>query len=292
MRLTEERIPNNSKILYSIIIIIKKEIISIKGMVKGVSIKFRSYSETIPRLLELINLGKEIKKHSKIVLKPYLSPIEGEKSLSTSAAFVEQVLRFCLRNKNPVSEIFIAEGVDGEDTMEMFSKLGYTKLAERYSVGLIDLNNTEVERTEKYDFIKFHEIMYPKILKEGFVISLPPLALGEEVAFIGSLSNMLGAFPARHYKGFFSSTKSKIRKWPMKYAVHDILKCKLPDFAIVDSSEKGVILAGLPREVDKQAAKLLGFEWNQVDYLKLIESTFLEKKIKEGKEAIPNVIAQ
>ena len=260
-------------------------------MAKGVSIKFRSYSETIPRLLELINLEKELKKHSKIVLKPYLSPLEGEKTLSTPVAFVEQVLRFCLKNKNPVSEIFIAEGVDGGDTQELFDKLGYSKLAENYAVGLIDLNNAEVEKIEQHDFLKFSEIMYPKILKEGFVISLPPLIQDKEVTFIGALSNMLGAFPASYYRGFFSRTKSKLRKWPMKYTVHDILKCKLPEFAVIDASEKGVILAGMPKDIDKQAAKLLGIEWKNVDYLKLIEESFLEKVEKEKKEdTIPNVL--
>lgn len=261
-------------------------------MAKGVSIKFRSYSETVPRLLELVNLGKELKKHSRIILKPSLKPMEGEKSLSTPVAFAEQVLRFCLRNKNPVAEIFIAEGADGADTMELFDKLGYSKLAERYSVGLLDLNSAEVERDEQYDFAKFSEIMYPKILKDGFVISLPLLASNEELSFDGALSNMLGAFPAKYYKGFFSRTKSKIRKWSLKYSVHDILKCKMPDFALMDSSEKGVILAGIPREVDKQAARLLGLEWKDVGYLRLVEETFLEKaKSGEKSEEIPGIAA-
>lgn len=254
-------------------------------MAKGVSIKFRSYSETVPRLLELINLGKEIKKHSKIVLKPHLTAIEGEKTSSTPVAFVEQVLRFCLKNKNPVSEVFIAEGADGVDTAELFDKLGYSKLAERYGVGLIDLNNTEVEKVEAYDFMKFSEVYYPKILKDNFVISLPVLVKDEETTFQGALSNMLGAFPSKYYKGFFSKTKSKIRKWPIKYSIHDVLKCKVPDFAIMDSSEKGVVLAGLPQEVDKQAAKLLGLDWKAVDYMKLIGESFLEDAIRKEKLA-------
>jgi uncharacterized protein (DUF362 family) len=194
-----------------------------------------------------------------------------------------------LKNKNPVAEIFIAEGADGADTMELFNKLGYAKLAERYSVGLLDLNSADVERIEQYDFAKFSEIMYPKILKDSFVISLPLLIPNEEISFEGALSNMLGAFPAKYYKGFFSRTKSKIRKWPLKYSVHDILKCKMPDFALIDSSEKGAILAGIPRDADKQAAKLLGIEWKDVGYLRLVEETFLEKTKEEKIEEIPNL---
>lgn len=253
-------------------------------MAKAVSIKFRSYSETVPRLLELINLGKELKKHSKIVLKPSLRKVEGEKSLSTPIAFVEQVLRFCLQNKNPVSEIFIAEGADGVDTMELFNQIGYTKLAERYGVGLIDLNLSEVEKVRAYDFARFSEIMYPKILKDSFVISLPLLAEDEETEIQGALSNMLGAFPAKYYKGFLTRSKNKIRKWQMKYSIHDILKCKMPEFAIIDSSEKGVILAGLPFEVDKQAAKLLNLDWRYISHLRMVEEGFLEKAKSEKSE--------
>jgi len=258
-------------------------------MAKGVSIKFRSYSETVPRLLELINLGKELKKHSKIVLKPSLRVPEGEKSLSTPVAFAEQVLRFCLRNKNPVTEIFIADGTDGADTMELFNQLGYAKLAERYNVGLIDLNNTGTEKIEEEDFLRFQQIMYPKILKESFVISMPLLAEEEETDMLGALSNMLGAFPASQYKGFFSKIKSKIRRWPIKYSIHDILKCKMPEFAIVDSSEKGVILAGLPLEVDKQASKLLGLEWKDVGHIRLVEESFLDEPEDEKKEEVANI---
>ena len=163
---------------------------------------------------------------------------------------------------------------------------------------MIDLNNTEVEKIEQSDFLKFSEIYYPKILKDNFVISLPVLVRDDETIFLGALSNMLGVFPARYYTGFFSKTKSKIRKWPIKYSIHDVLKCKVPDFAIMDSSEKGVILAGLPQETDKQAAKLLGLEWKDVAHLKLVEEMFLEDAIRKEKqenkekqeEAIPNVI--
>ena len=77
----------------------------------------------------------------------------------------------------------------------------------------------------------------------------------------------------------------------MKYAIHDILKCKMPDFAVIDSSEKGLILAGIPKDIDKQAAKILGMEWKNVDYLRLIEESFQEKVNKEKKvDTILNVI--
>ena len=68
--------------------------------------------------------------------------------------------------------------------------------------------------------------------------------------------------------------KNKIRKWPIKYSIHDILKCKMPNFAIIDASKQGYILAGLPIEIDKQAVKLLGTDWKSVAHLKLVDESF------------------
>jgi uncharacterized protein (DUF362 family) len=236
-------------------------------MVKGASIKFTSFAETVPKLLDLLKLQRELKKYDKIVLKPYLS---GNKEESTSKEFLEAVLKFCLDNKNPVAEVFIAEGADGIPTEDLFHEYGLSGLAEKYQVGLVDLNSTETESVEADGLLKFSEINYPKILRNSFVISLPKLSDHQEFGMLGALSTMVGAFPASHYRGFFSKEKNKIRKWPIKYSIHDILKCKMPDFAVVDASANGIIMAGLPFDIDKQAAKVLGKDWQRVPYLNLL----------------------
>ena len=92
---------------------------------------------------------------------------------------------------------------------------------------------------------------------------------------------MLGAFPAKYYSGFFSQKKNKIRKWPIKYSIHDILKCKMPNFSIIDASAHGQILAGISIEIDKQAAKLSGKEWKLIPHLKLISESFSQKPEKK-----------
>ncbi len=243
--------------------------------VKGASIKFKSYEESVFRLLDILKIHRELKKYDKIVLKPNLTTRIEE---STSREFTESVLKFVLMHKNPVAEIFIAEGADGIPTEDLFEMLGYDKLAERYDVSLVDLNRAETQVMENYEFLKFQDVQYPKLLLESFVIVLPKLGFNEETIVNSSLSTMLGAFPAEHYKGFFSKTKNKLRKWPIKYAIHDIVKCKVPDFSIVDGSEQGVILAGLPLEIDKQSARILGKDWKEVPYIKLIEDNQNKKE--------------
>lgn len=251
-------------------------------MAKGVSIKFKSYEDTIPKLLSAIKLDEEVKKHAKIVLKPKL---RNESSVNTKVEFVEQVLKFCVENKNSDTEIFIAEGSDGIDTVELFEKLGYKKLAERYKVGLIDLNYTEVEDVGNSGFMKFEKIFYPKILLESFVISMPVLSADYNVSVAASLENMLGAFPAKYYKGFFSQEKTKIKSWPAAYSIHDVIRCKMPDFALIDASDKGFILAGKPLETDRQAAKILGIDSRAVKHLKLVEeSLFKDAELSKRRE--------
>ena len=243
-------------------------------MVKGASIKFSTYHESVPQLLNLLQLQKELKKYDKIVIKPFVKDLE---SNNTSKELLDELLNFCTANKNPVAEIFIAEGVDGEDTLQMFEHLGYRELAEKYSASLLDLNESETEEIEAPSFLRFPTIHYPKILLESFVISLTPVLENDETDMSASLSNMLGAFPASHYKGIFSKRKTKLDKHPAKFAIHDILQCKLPEFAIIDTSEYGTIIAGQPFEVDKQAAKFLGREWKTIPYLCLLDETLAEK---------------
>jgi len=124
-------------------------------MAKGVSIKFKSYKETIPKLLQLIKLEKEIQKHNKIVLKPSLKNHDVQ---NTSAEFVEEVLKYCLEHKSPETQIFIAEGSDGEQTLDMFESSGYKSLSEKYNIGLLDLNESEVEEIQDGEFMKFESI--------------------------------------------------------------------------------------------------------------------------------------
>lgn len=254
-------------------------------MAKGVAIKFKSYGESVNHLLRVIKLDKELQKHNNIVLKPFLM---SSGKIHTPVEFVESVLLYCLQHKPVDARVFIAEGSDGEDTLDLFEKMGYKKLAEKYSIGLIDLNECEYEEIRDGDFLKFESIFYPKILLDSFVISLPKIALDDELEMIGSLSNMVGAFPSQFYKGFLTKKKTKLRKWNMKYTIHDVLRCKMPDFSIVDASEQGNILAGFAIEMDKQASVLLGKSPSAISHLSLAMQSFPDKPVKKEASEVEN----
>lgn len=246
-------------------------------MVKGVAVKFQSYEETIPKLLKVLKFDEELKKHDKIILKPNL--VSGKISESTPVAFVEQVVRYVMANKNPGTEIFIAEGCDGFATMDVFEELGYNTLAEKYDIGLIDLNNAETGEINDPDFVHFESVHYPQILLKGFVVSMPKLVQRED-SISGASDNMIGAFPAKHYRSFFSKKKNKLRNVPFEHQVYDILQCKYPNFSLIDASEKGYIFAGQALEMDKQAAKLLGLDWGNIEHLKILENPPKKEEIE------------
>ncbi len=241
--------------------------------------QFVSYEESVPKLLHLANFEDIIKHEKKIILKPNLT-IAKAFPVTTDPMFVEQIIKY-IRKHNEKAEIVIAEGSGGCETKECFKKLGYEQLSEKYHVPLIDLNEAETIKKHSKKFKKYVYIEYPKVLLDGFLISLPVLKGHVTAKATISLKNMLGCFPARHYGG---NWKVGMHKWPIEYSIHDILVCKMPDYAICDASialleheingypkEMNLLLAGNPLEVDKKGALLLGYDWKRVPHLALAD---------------------
>ncbi len=249
-------------------------------MVKGLAVKLKSYEETIPKVLGLIKLGDELKKHKNIVIKVHLIP--GQPQNSTKIEFLEPLIQFCVANKSPGSEVILAEGANGAETRDLFDEYGFTNMAEKYSLGLIDLNESSSVEVQNPEFLRFESIHYPELLLNSFIITATSVKPHEELGMAASLDTMLGAFPAYKYRGFFSRTKNKLKEHPLKYQIHDILKCKMPDLAIIDASDKGYVITGKPLDMDKQAAKVLGLDWNNIPHIRLVDESFSQIKKEEG----------
>jgi len=255
-----------------------------KGEIIGlVEQQFVSYEESVPKLLHLAKFEEIIKHEKRIILKPNLTLAKAF-PVTTDPNFVEEIIKY-IRKHNERAQVIIAEGSGGCETKECFKKLGYEQLSEKYHIPLLDLNEAETTKKHSKKFKKYSFIEYPKVLLDGFLISLPVLKGHKEAKVTISLKNMLGCFPARYYGG---NWKVGMHKWPIEYSIHDILVCKMPDYAICDASiaqleheingypkEMNILLAGKPLEVDKKGALLLGYDWKRVPHLVLADE--LEK---------------
>jgi len=245
-------------------------------------IKFISYEKSIPELLDKLNFGRKIIKEKEIILKPNLTCFK-EFPTTTHPKFVEETIKY-IRKYNQKTKILIAEGSGGDPTEKCFKELGYEAISEKYDIPLINLNTAETIRMEKPEFKKFDFIDYPKILLEGFLISLPVLKEHIEATVTISLKNMLGCYPSRQPD---RDWKTEMHQWHIDYSIHDIIACKYPDFAICDGSvgqtgneisgspkEFNILLAGDSLELDKRGASILGHNWEKVRHLVFIDELF------------------
>ena len=101
-----------------------------------------------------------------------------------------------------------------------------------------------------------------------------------------SLKNMVGILPAEHYSGYWTYKKSMIHKDNPDGCISDIIRVVNPDWAIVDATTgmKGSHISGTPihppvnlvygsadpLEADIYGCELLGRNWKDIAYLRMI----------------------
>ncbi|UCE11712.1 MAG: DUF362 domain-containing protein [Candidatus Thorarchaeota archaeon] len=144
-----------------------------------------------------------------VVIKPNLvfglPPFTG---FTTDPPVVEAIIRLC-QKMNP-SEVSIAEGSGGIDTRLAFRASGFTELAEKYGVNLVDLNESPTTKIAVPGGECVQELQVPRlILESDVIINVPKLKLykrAPEHQDWASLAvkNLLGALPG---KGEYSSTQ-------------------------------------------------------------------------------------
>ncbi|MHA2361263.1 MAG: DUF362 domain-containing protein, partial [Candidatus Thorarchaeota archaeon] len=145
----------------------------------------------------------------KVVIKPNLvfglPPFTG---FTTDPPIVQAIIELC-QSMNP-SEVTIAEGSGGIDTNLAFRIGGYTELAKRYDVKLVDLNESPTTMVTVPNGQSVQELHVPRIILEcDVLINVPKLKLytrvpGREDWASLAVKNLLGAFPG---KGEYSQTR-------------------------------------------------------------------------------------
>jgi len=142
--------------------------------------------------------------NEKVVIKPNLVlALPSDTGMTTDPRVIQAIIELC-RSVNP-SDVIIAEGSGGIDTKIAFDRCGYSKLASRWGVKLVDLNKSETTMVDVPEGRALQVLNVPNVIIESDVlINVPKLKFFERWASL-SIKNLIGAVPG---KGEYSQTLS------------------------------------------------------------------------------------
>jgi len=243
-------------------------------------VKFIDYQSSINKALNLIGAGARLPQEGLIIIKPNLTN-SSPPPVTTNVAAAEAVYNYCQAHTK--AEIVIGEGTGSGKTADVFAALGYTALAKKYRIKLIDFNEAETVMLQNNDALQLKQFHMPAIVREAFVISLPVLKNHSFTATTIAMKNMFGIAPGKFYAG--SWNKSKLHSPSTDKSVVDVCLYKRPDLSVVDASvalkgshlsgkqkKIGLILASFdPVAVDALGSELLGHNPKRLQYLRLAD---------------------
>ena len=246
-------------------------------------IEFVSYQQSVPRALDAIGAAAALKEQTAVLIKPNLinaSPFP----ITTPVECVEAVILY-VRSCSQAT-IVVGEGC-GDSTLEtdeVFDRLGYRELARRQAVELVDLNHAPLIRLENGDCPVFREMYLPEIAMSHYLISVPVLKAHSFSEITGTLKNMIGLAPPKHYSGQYGSWKKAVFHGKMHQSIVDLNKYRTPDLSLMDATVGmpdfhlggphcdppiNKLVAGFdPLAVDRRSAELLGLDWRSIAHLR------------------------
>ncbi len=243
-------------------------------------VKFTDYDSSVTEALDEIGAGRHLPDDRMIVIKPNLTNVD-KPPVTTNVGIVEAIYKYCRSRTN--ANIVIGEGCGDGKTADTYQANGYTELAERHGIRLIDFNTEKAVKLERDDTLQLKHFYFPEILRDAFVISVPVLKDHCFTVTTIAMKNMFGVAPAPYYKG--SWNKSGLHSPNTHRSVVDVCLYKKPELSVVDASvalagmhlagtEKklGLILAGFdPVAVDTVGSRLMGHDPTQIEYLTLAD---------------------
>ena len=245
-------------------------------------IEFDSYAESVAAVLDAVGAAEVLKRQTAVLIKPNLvnaSPLP----ITTPPECVEAVIEYVRACSQ--AEIVVGEGCGdiSLETPEVFDRLGYTDLARRYAVELVDLNHAPLVKLHNEDCPVFPEMYLPEIAMSHFLVSVPVLKAHSLSEMTGTLKNLIGLAPPEHYSGRHGSWKKAVFHGHMHQSIVDLNRYRTPDLSLVDATVgmaefhlggphcdpplNKLIASFDPVAVDRQGAELLGLDWRSVEHL-------------------------
>lgn len=245
---------------------------------------FSGWDASVFHILDRCGLSCAIAKEKTILIKPNLVEAKAP-PVTTPVGLVEAIIRY-LRQKHPDIAVIVGEGAGAShyDTWHAFARLGYTELAARCSVELVDLNEAGLVRHAKKKCRRFPEIYLPRLLFDSFLISVPVLKAHTLAGVTLTMKNMMGVAPPSHYQQGGPWKKASFHKG-IHEALLDLNRYRCPDFTLLDATV-GMQKAHLwgphcdpppnllaasydPVSIDAYGTRLLGRNWQDIEYIRM-----------------------
>jgi len=247
-------------------------------MSRVAKVKFTDYHHSIARALDLVAAADRLPREGLIIIKPNLTN-SSSPPVTTSVEAAEALHNYCKAHTK--AEIAIGEGCGSGVTAEVFAALGYTDLADKLGLQLIDFNDAETTLLEDEDALQLKQFHIPSIVRDAFLISLPVLKDHSFTKTTIAMKNMFGIAPGKFYAGGWN--KAQLHSPSTDKSVVDICRYKKPDLSVVDASVAltGMHLSGTPKKlglilasfdpvaVDTIGSELLGHNPRKLPYLTL-----------------------
>lgn len=245
-------------------------------------VAFRSYTESVPEVLDRIGACAILKRQRAILIKPNLINADPH-PVTTPAACCEALIDYI--RACSAAAIVIGEGCGDAacETPEVFTARGYDDLAARKGVGLVDLNTAPLRGVRNTACSRFPEMRLPEIVFSHYLISVPVLKAHSLADLTGSLKNMMGLLPPDHYGGHPGSWKKARFHQDLHQSIRELNCHRAPDLSLMDASiglaryhlggppcdpPVNRLLAGFDAlALDRQAAGLLGMDWRAIPHL-------------------------
>jgi len=244
--------------------------------------QFNTWRSSVPDLLERSDLGKQVGQYETVLIKPNLVEILAP-PITTPVDLVEQIVLYLL-DYVLADRIVIGEGcgATNHDTHHAFKELGYTSLAQRQNIQLIDLNTAKLRHREDPRLTRWPEMYLPEILDDAFLLSVPQLKAHSLSGVTLTMKNMMGCAPPAHYKGGGAWNKAAFHT-KIHNAIFELNYYRTPDYTILDASI-GMAKAHLwgpqcsppvkrlaasfdPVAIDSYGTGLLGRDWREIGHI-------------------------
>jgi len=233
--------------------------------------------ETTVKAMELIesDVLAALSEDKSILIKPnYLNAKHPSTGVTTDSRVIEGVVKFLKMHK--IDNLIIGEGSGFADTFEAFHIAGVDKVAERWNVKLVDLNDDEFEEVQPPNPLSLKKIKVAKTALNSTIISVAKLKPHRIATVTLSLKNMMGAL---------ASKGTMHRGVSLSENIADLASVLTPRVAIIDgiiageghensgsTVEMNLVIAGTdPVAVDAVGAAVMGIESSEVKYLGLAE---------------------